>query len=410
MDKKQYKNLYQIIFFIVLIPFMAVACRISTTEILPTVESIKQSPTVETYLEPTSATDTPAILEPTIIPTQTSDLDLSDPNEKSLIDLYLKINPSVANIVTYLISDEGEAYLRNQGSGFIFDENGHIVTNAHVVHGSDQVDVAFSDGTVISGEIIGQDLHSDLAVISVGTQPAGASPIPLGYIENVAVGQTVIAIGNPFGLGGTLTRGIVSAKGRTIPALTPFSIPQSIQTDAAINPGNSGGPLLNLDGEVIGVNAQIQTDGFNNTNQGVGFAIPVNILKRVVPELIQNGDFTWPWLGVQGLDLSPTIAEAMNIDTYQGAYMTSIVEDGPAFKAGLLGSTGTEKVRGRTVPTGGDVIVAIDDQPIMSFDDLLIYVSLHSSPGDEIFLSILRDGEILKIPIILEARPITFDP
>jgi len=235
--------------------------------------------------------------------------------------------------------------------------------------------------------------------------PDGIGPLPLGDMSNLRVGQTVVAIGNPFGLEGSLTRGIISALGRTIPALTTFSIPQSIQTDAAINPGNSGGPLLNLQGEVIGVNAQIETANGTAANSGVGFAIPVSILKRVVPSLISNGSYDWAWLGVRGQSLDWTLVKAMNLPVEQGAYLWQITNGGPASKAGLLGADKTVTVEGRSVDVGGDVVTAINGQPIFSFDDLLIYVALNTSPGQEITLTILRNGASQDVKVKLEPRP-----
>ncbi|OGO30687.1 MAG: hypothetical protein A2Z16_15380, partial [Chloroflexi bacterium RBG_16_54_18] len=238
--------------------------------------------------------------------------------EAVLVELYQRTNPSVVRVTTF-VNEGGLVDASGVGSGFVYDSNGHIVTNAHVIQGSSQVEVTFSDGTIKSAEIIGEDPHSDLAVIHVEGLPADSLPLPLADIDLVAVGQTVVAIGNPFGLGGTLTRGIVSALGRSIPALTSFSIPQSIQTDAPINPGNSGGPLLNLKGEVIGVNAQIETPDGQRVNSGVGFAIPASIVKRVIPELIANGKFDWPWIGVSGGTVFPALIKAMNLPVEKGA-------------------------------------------------------------------------------------------
>jgi S1-C subfamily serine protease len=219
----------------------------------------------------------------------------------------------------------------------------------------------------------------------------------------------VIAIGNPFGLGGTLTSGIISAKGRTIPALTPFSIPESIQTDAAINPGNSGGPLLNLRGEVIGVNAQIETNGFSRSNSGVGFAIPVSIVKRVVPELIQDGAFEWAWLGVVGGDVTPTLAEAMKLPIPSGAYISDIAEAGPAEDAGIHGSDENTVFEGRQLNIGGDVITAINGQTVRSFGELLVYIAMQVEPGDEVTLTIFSDGEYEDVKVTLDERPESLD-
>jgi S1-C subfamily serine protease len=325
-------------------------------------------------------------------------------DEQILVDLYARVNPSVVNITVYA-SNNGQVVALGQGSGFVYAAQGDIVTNAHVVHGAAQIEVTFSDGQVEAATLVGEDLNADLAVVHVANLPDGVSPLELGDMSTLAVGQTVLAIGNPFGLQGTLTRGIISALGRTIPALTIFSIPQAIQTDAAINPGNSGGPLLNLDGQVIGVNAQIETSGTSNSNLGVGFAIPVSIIQRVVPELISNGEYIWPYLGVSGYDVTPTLVEAMNLPVERGAYVAELINGGPAQIAGLVGASNTATISGRTVETGGDVITAIDGTPILTFDDLLVYLALQTSPGQMVTLTIVRDGQTQDVPVTLQARP-----
>ena len=275
-----------------------------------------------------------------------------------------------------------------------------------MVHGADAIDVIFTDSTTIVADLVGEDLHSDLAVIQVSSLPAGVQPLPLGDINEVAVGQTVVAIGNPFGLGGTLTRGIVSALGRSIPALTAFSIPQAIQTDAPINPGNSGGPLLNLRGQVVGVNAQIETGDGSRMNSGVGFAIPVSIVARVIPALIQNGEYQWGWLGVVGGTINPAMVEAMDLPVQKGAYISHVVDDGPADRAGLRGSRDETTVDGRRTEVGGDIIVAIDGQPVSSFEDILIYIALNTHPGQQVVLTILRDGQTQDVHGYLIAPPV----
>jgi S1-C subfamily serine protease len=338
---------------------------------------------------------------PTANPSQ---LELVTNEDQVLVDLYNRVNPSVVNITVYL-NQNGELTLLGKGSGFVYDDQGHIITNAHVVHGSDAVEVTFSDGLIREATVIGEDLNSDLAVLKVEL-PSGSAAIPLGSMDKLAVGQTVVAIGNPFGLEGTLTRGIISALGRTIPALTIFSIPQAIQTDAAINPGNSGGPLLNLNGEVIGVNAQIETSGTTASNQGVGFAIPVSIIQRVIPVLIDTGKYDWSYLGVRGYTVNPPLVKAMNLPVEQGAYITEITADGPAQAAGLRGTTETITQDGRSVEIGGDVITAIDGQPVNTFDDILIYLTLNTSPGQEVTLTILRDGQYQDITLKLGTRPL----
>ena len=404
MNQRQLTKKNRLLWLLMILPIAAIACALSARSGSPDNEQgIVNTPVV---VAAAVTEETPAVRDSEQSDVQLLPAPSMAEEQAALVALYARVNPSVVNITTYIVQ-EGNTYPNSQGSGFVFDQNGHIVTNAHVVHGSEQVDVSFANGDILPAQITGEDLHSDLAVIKVDKLPPGVMPVELGKINEVVVGQTVVAIGNPFGLGGTLTRGIVSALGRTIPALTSFSIPRSIQTDAAINPGNSGGPLLNLQGQVIGVNAQIQTNSLSGNNSGVGFAIPVSIVKRVIPEMIENGYYDWAWLGVAGTDMSPVIAEAMNVEVVKGAYLSSIVENGPAEKAGLHGSVDTESINGRTVPIGGDVIVAINGQPVSSFDDLLIYVALESSPGKEVTLTILRDGELIDVVLKLDSRPET---
>ncbi len=324
--------------------------------------------------------------------------------EGILVDLYRRVNPSVVNIITYII-DQGISSLSGQGSGFLYDTDGHIVTNSHVIHGADSIEVIFSDGFSVGAQVVGEDLHSDLAVLKVEQLPDDLTPLPLANMDQIAVGQTAVALGNPFGLGGTLTRGIISAMGRSIPALTPFTIPQAIQTDAPINPGNSGGPLMNLAGEVIGVNAQIETDGESRSNSGVGFAIPVSIISRVIPKLISDGLYEWGWLGVMGGNLNSTLREAMELSVEKGAYISQVVTDGPADRAGLRGSNREVIVDNRRLEIGGDVIVGIDGIDVGSFEDILIYLTLNTIPGQDIVLTIIRDGGVQDITLTLQPRP-----
>ncbi len=324
-------------------------------------------------------------------------------DDQVLVDMYTRLNPSVVNITVFL-TQNGLLQAYAQASGFVYDDQGHIVTNAHVVHGVDAAQVTFSDGLIRDASIVAEDLYSDLAVIKVEL-PTGVSPIPLGNMDELAVGQTVVAIGNPFGLEGTLTRGVISALGRTIPTMTAYDIPQAIQTDAAINPGNSGGPLLNLKGEVIGVNAQIETSGTSNSNLGVGFAIPVSILQRVIPALIDSGHYDWPWLGLSGNTVYPALVKAMSLPVEQGAYVATITDGGPAQAAGLIGVTDTVTQDGLSVGVGCDIITAIDGQAIKTFDDMLVYLSLQTSPGQEVTLTIIREGKYQEVKLQLGTRP-----
>jgi S1-C subfamily serine protease len=322
-----------------------------------------------------------------------------------LTELYNTANPGVVAI--QVVAEENGVISGGSGSGFILDEEGHIVTNNHVVVAGDNITVIFYDGFEEHAEVIGTDPSSDLAVIQVDSLTDGAHPLPLGDSDQLQAGEWVVTIGNPFALSSSIAVGIVSATGRTIPTgVTPFSIPQAIQTDAAINPGNSGGPLLTLDGQVVGVNAQIAATG-TGTNSGVGFSIPSNIVRRVSPSLIANGSYEWPWLGVEGTSVSLLIQEANDLDTQDGAYVSAIVSGGPAEAAGLRGSTGTRQVDGLDIPSGGDVIVEVDGDPVIDFSDLLFRIAT-SSPGDTLELTIIRNGERMPISVTLEARPTDF--
>jgi len=328
--------------------------------------------------------------------------------EQILIELYRRANPAVVNVTTFMAQAKPDSAGNGvgQGSGFLYDSQGRIVTNNHVVENATRVEVTFSDGTTREARILGVDPDSDLAVLEVDMAPAEIQPLPLGDSGALQVGQTVAAIGNPFGLEGTLTAGIVSSLGRVVPSgLSQFSIPQVIQTDAAINPGNSGGPLLNLKGEVVGVNTQILTGDGSRANSGVGFAVPANIIRKVAPSLIANGSYTWPWLGVRGGTVSVMIATANDLGEITGAYIAEVMPNGPAAKAGLRGADREVEVDGSPVPVGGDVVKAVDEQAIVSFDDLLEYIALRSEVGQTLKLTIIRDGRERTIEVTLEARP-----
>jgi len=360
---------------------------------------------VEVLVTPTpvpSSTSTPA--QPTEVspPAAWSQLDIES---QILTEVYRKVNPSVVNIRT----DQGE------GSGFVWDTEGHIVTNDHVVQGARDVLVTFADGVSLPATVIGEDPDSDLAVVEVNLDLHELRPVELGDVDKVAVGDRAIAIGNPFGLEGTLTQGIISAKGRSIPALTNFAIPEALQTDAAINPGNSGGPLLDSQGRVIGVNAQIETgSSLVQANTGIGFAIPVNIVKRVVPALIAEGRYDHAWLGISGQTYSPAWAQALGFsEKTRGAYVMYVEPGGPSDEAGMRAGTRQTDILlgfdfGQPVylATGGDLIVAIDDQPVKKFDDLLVYLERYTSPGDQVELTVVRsDGRQQAIPVKLGKRP-----
>jgi 2-alkenal reductase len=320
-----------------------------------------------------------------------------------LTSLYEQVNPGVVSLVVQV--QRGTQTGLGAGSGFILNEQGYIVTNNHVVAGAETIIVRFYNGFEAAAEVVGTDGDSDLAVIRASELAEGAHPLVLGDSDQVQVGEWVVAIGNPFGeYGGSMTIGVVSALGRAIASgATPFNIPQAIQTDAAINPGNSGGPLLNLNGEVIGVNAQIATRGVA-ANAGVGFAIPSNVVRRIAPVLIGEGFYEWPWLGVEGFGVGLLVAQANDLPTQQGAYLDGIVNNGPADRAGLRGSTGAVQINGQRIPVGGDVVVEANGAPVENFEELLTQVTM-MSPGDVIELTVLRGGELREFDVELAPRP-----
>lgn len=320
-----------------------------------------------------------------------------------LASLYEQTNAGVVGIAVNV--QRAGRIGQGSGSGFIIDPQGYIITNNHVIAQAQTVTVTFFDGTEVNAEIIGRDPDSDLAVLLVNELPVDAIALGLADSDQVTVGEWVVAIGNPFGLESTMTVGIVSALGRVIPTeVGPFNIPQAIQTDAAINPGNSGGPLINLRGEVIGVNAQIITRQGVPANIGIGFAIPANIVRRIAPVLIETGVYQWPWLGVGVGNIGLLIMQANELPGQQGAYIDEVVSGSPADEAGLQGSTRTVNVDGLNVPVGGDVVVAVDGQPVANQNDLLVAIA-DRNPGESMELTVLRNGEHIQLTATLAPRP-----
>jgi 2-alkenal reductase len=328
--------------------------------------------------------------------------------QDALVQLYENVSPGVVSIQVF--TQAGQSGL---GSGFVVDKEGHIVTNYHVVDGADEVEVHFPSGLKVYGDVLAVDLDSDLAVIKVDVDADQLVPLPIGDSDQVRVGQSVVAIGNPYGLTGTMTIGIVSARGRTLDSIrqtgagTTFSAGDLIQTDATINPGNSGGPLLNLNGEVIGINRAIQTSGGFTTsvsNTGIGFAVSSNILSRVLPSLKQGQAYDYPFLGLTSLSgLSLTEVERLGLSQSTGAYILEVVPGGPADLAGLKAGTEPTEVIG--LYKGGDLIIAADGQEILEFSELLSYLMLQKQPGDEIDLTVLRNGQEMTFTVTLGERP-----
>jgi len=292
------------------------------------------------------------------------------------------------------------------GSGFVYDYEGRIVTNYHVVEDAIEggITVTFVDGIIVPADVIGTDPYSDVAVIDVDLSASLLKPVRMGDSSSLLVGEWVIAVGNPFGLADTMTAGIVSALGRQMQAPHNYRIVDVIQTDAAINPGNSGGPLLNLDGEVIGMNSAII--GEVAQFSGVGFAVPSDTITREAPFLISEGKYDHPWLGIEGFDLFPEIKEAMDIDeSTRGFLIVSVTTGGPADDAGLRGGDREVTIDVGTVTVGGDVIIGADDVPMKDFNDLMVYIERNMRPGDSLYLRVLRDGVEMDVELILGTRP-----
>lgn len=343
---------------------------------------------------------TPAALQPL------SQIDLKE-RDALLTSIYQRVSPGVVSILVTTADGGGV------GSGFVY-QTGYVVTNFHVVEGETALEIDFPSGYKARGEVIGSDLDSDLAVIKVDAPEEVFFPVTMGDSDLMEVGQTVVAIGNPFRLSGTMTLGIVSAKGRTLESLRQaetgnfFTAGDIIQTDASINPGNSGGPLLNLNGEVVGVNRAIQTTGTTMTgdpvNSGIGFAISSNIVKKVVPVLIENGSYDYPYLGITSReDLTLDMIEELGLARQTGAYVISVVPGGPADEAGIIGGSEATSVTG--LPKGGDLIIAVDGRPVNTFSEMLSYLIANKSPGEEITFTILRGTEEMEVPLTLGKRP-----
>jgi S1-C subfamily serine protease len=323
---------------------------------------------------------------------------LVDVEEQLFIELYQRVSPSVVHIAVTTGGLTGSG----TGSGFVWDTEGHIVTNNHVVESARRIEVRFADDTTGEAEVVGTDADSDLAVIRVDVPASLLEPVELGDSDALCVGQRAIAIGNPFGLEQTMTTGIVSALGRVLRQQSGFSLPQLIQTDAAINPGNSGGPLLDSQGRVIGVTTLIFSS--SGTNAGVGFAVPVNTVKRVVPSLIATGRYADPWLGIQGGSITSLLAEDLDLPVDQGVLVQTVVPGGPADEAGLRGGDRQVSFEGAPLATGGDIIMAIDDTAVQDMDDLIVYLA-DMSVGQRVTLTVLRDGRQQRIELRLGERP-----
>lgn len=340
----------------------------------------------------------PLLAVATATPLPQQEYEALELEERLLVNLFQRVAPSVVHIRVTTATGSGS------GSGFFYDHEGHIVTNNHVVEDAETIRVALADGTTVPAEVVGTDPDADLAVIVVDAPAELVVPAELGDSSQVQVGQWAIAIGNPFGLERTVTRGIVSALGRVFPQESGFSIANLIQTDAAINPGNSGGPLLDLRGRVIGVNTMIVSE--TGASAGLGFAIPVNIVKKVVPALIKDGYYAHPWLGIRGYTITPELVEALNLPVERGALVGEVTPGGPADKAGLRGGRRTVRIPGYVEPVqaGGDIIVAIDGTRVTGMDSLISYLDF-TEAGQVVVLDVIRGTQRLSIEVTLGRRP-----
>jgi S1-C subfamily serine protease len=318
--------------------------------------------------------------------------------EYSLINIFEKSEESVVQVSVLRGGSEG-----GMGSGFVYSEDGYVITNQHVVKDAQKVTVTFLDGESYIGDVIGRDQDLDIAVIKVSPSNTYLQPIKIGDSSKLKVGERIAAIGNPFGLSGSMTSGIISQIGRLLPQESGYSIPDVIQTDAAINPGNSGGPLINMKGEVVGINTAIQSA--TGEFSGIGFAVPSNTVKKVVPVLIENGEFKHPWMGISGTDVDPELAKVRELKSSKGFLVVSVIEGSPAEQAGLIGVTETKEIDGRDFALDGDIILSIDGKTVRKISDILVHLQREKSIGDEMELLVNRNGEMLELTMILEERP-----
>jgi 2-alkenal reductase len=387
----------------------AIACT-GASNASPATSGVSSEPTAAVQTVPVINTEVPVAAAKGDAPTPlasssiASALDIVAAQEQVLVDIYERVVPSVVHILIR----QGTTF-SGEGSGFVLDTDGHILTNYHVVQGSSGLRVLFQDGSDYDATVVGTDPDSDLAVIKIDAPASRLVPAVLGNSSEVKPGQMAIAIGNPFGRDFTMTTGIISAVGRVIDSgFSIYKIPSVIQTDAAINPGNSGGPLLDREGRVIGINAQIESG--NRQNSGVGFAVPIDLAKRVSVSLIAKGRHDYAYLGISGQDVNRDVRQRGRLpDDLRGAVLTTVAAGSAADRAGLKGdSVSAANInRGQTPNYDGDVIVAINDIPITTIDDLIAYLALHTSPGETTKLTVFRGGRQITVEATLGSRPRT---
>ena len=356
-------------------------------------------PNPATTPEPTAT----LVVAATTTPSADADLAVLEAQDRLISDLYARVSPSVVHITSQVITVDffyGPTPSEGTGSGFVLDKEGHIVTNYHVVQGAESIEVILSDETQATADVVGVDPASDLAVLKIGVAAEKLVPMELGDSDTLRIGQRAIAIGNPFGLDRTLTTGVISALGRPLQKDDNTVIYNVIQTDAAINPGNSGGPLLNVRGQVIGVNTAIQQNA-----EGIGFAVTVNAIRRVVPELLKSGHYPHPWLGALGYSITPELARTLNLPVERGLLIARLYRNSPADRAGVQAATREVVVGNHRLLVGGDILTSVDDLAIRDWDSLQQYLEEHTRVGQTVTLTLLRDGKEQKVTATLAEQP-----
>jgi 2-alkenal reductase len=395
---------------------VAAVASLLTIVLLAGCEQVRPLTTPAPTASPTDTASKPAVPAPAISPPA------GQPNE-AIIRVYREAGPTVVNVISTVVTrdffDQAVPRIAGAGSGFIIDEQGHILTNNHVVQDADRLEVTLPDDSTVPAKLVGRDPRADLAVVKVDVARDKLSVARLGNSSEVQIGEMAIAIGNPFGLERTVTAGIVSGKravvdepgGQQVPGQPPVSsgvLINAIQTDASINPGNSGGPLFNARGEVIGINTLILSPGAaggRGGNIGIGFAIPIDFAKKIVPELISKGRYAHPFLGVATQEITETIAREANLPVQQGLLVAQVDAGTPAAQAGLRAGTNPRDARSRRVSLGGDIITAIDGQPLKRPEELLVYLEMQKRVGDTVTITVLRDGRTLQLQGQLAERP-----
>lgn len=361
------------------------------------------SQAAQTAVSTPAPTQTPFIIVATPTPLPDALLTPIDVEEQLVTNLYERVGPSVVHITARVVTMSfffGPMPSEGTGSGFVYDKAGHILTNYHVIEGAESLEVKFSDEVSVPARVVGVDPPNDLAVLQVDLPPEQLIPLELGTVEDLRVGMRAIAIGNPFGLDRTLTTGVISALGRPLETNNRNTIFNVIQTDAAINPGNSGGPLLDSRGRVIGVNTAIREGA-----QGIGFAVPVSTVQRVVPALIKSGVYPHPWPGFLGYDISPELGQALQLPVERGILIAQLYQGGPAAAAGIRGAQQEVIVGNRRFLVGGDILTAVNGEPVSDWMHLFEYLELHTKAGETVTLTIIREDQEMSMPLTLGIQP-----